>query len=943
MHIKLVRGVMRFIIVVILAFFTFFGTAFADISNTENTNTLSEGFGCSNWNNYKSYEYLGQHLSGKLSQVDIKIFTPGPVYYGKRVTASIYEGDSLVTNSVDAVRNMSVVWQSGDTFFTGVNIDAYDGVVEFKNPQFGLDYDFLPNKHYYLVLTFYTSDGGGLCQGSYLYGSTDSASYTNGEYYSDPFVKDIYFSLHGLDISSTTNDQTGESVLFFPGVMGSRLYENVVGSDREDWVTTSDANQAGLVLDSGGKSVKQIYTKDDTQSINDEAETGIVDEATAGVNIYNSFINDLRNWKVDGTIKDYAFIPYDWRLSLEDIVADGATTTAGNLSYTNSQDFSESYILKKLNELASKSAHITLIGHSNGGLVIKALVQKLKDTNNPLYYKIDKIIFVAVPQVGTPDAIATLLHGTDLGPLGLAMSAERSRQLTENMPAVYNLLPSASYFTTVSPSFEIDKVVTFDADKGVYASQISKYGNYVSNKDELRDYVLGGDGRTKPSYSDTNSPSVGNGTLYTQAEAVHNVLDSWQPASTTKVIQIAGWGEDTLSGITDTVCRDISVQGFHKCIKPKWVVDGDGTVVVPSALWMSTSNPNVERWWVNLKTANTIFTKKRIHRDILEVQKLEDFIKSKLVDSNFDDLTNIVVNNAETLLSGNSRLHYTLHSPLTLGVTDSQGHYSGLDPVTKQFRDEIQGVTYKVIGDTQFVSVPSDMVGKVILSGYDSGSFSLDVEKQTGNSVVESLSFQGVPSSTTTKAFVDIAPHIASSTLSVDINGDGQVDKSIKSSGEAVVIYDNTPPEISMTYSTTTNSVVFGGIDQNPVIMTVSTSTVTATDTQSNKTVILLNKFQKASSEAEFSFSKIVRNNSTTTLPNTEVQFEVSRSKAGTVSEFESSVKIGGKDYLTLKYSAEKKTTAIKELKNGVYVTISKSGLVIERIVTTGSGVKFVY
>ena len=569
---------------------------------------------------------------------------------------------------------------------------------------------------------------------------------------------------------NTVTPKTGTSIMFFPGVMGSRLYE----AGDEKWVSRSDSKHARLTLDTNGKSLNQIYTKDDTQSINDEPETGIVDEASFGVNIYNSFINDLRNWKIDGTVTDYAFIPYDWRLSLEDIITNGATSSPDKLSYIGTQVFSESYILKKLTELGSISEKIVLIGHSNGGLVIKALTQKLRETNNPLYNQIDKIIFIAVPQVGTPEAVLNLLHGTSLGQ-GLVMSNQRARQLSENMPAVYNLLPSAGYFSTVLPGYTVDKVVSFE-NNPIYDPQLSQYGVFVSNSTELRNFVLGSDGRAKPAYLDTDSPNIGNTGLYADTEAMHAILDSWQPASTTRVIQVGGWGEETLAGINYKTCQNQSSPVPYKCFKPQFVIDGDGTVVVPSALWMSTSSPNVERWWVDLgqynKSRPTILKTK--HADILEISNLTEFVKSRVMNQNFTD--DIVVNSDSTLISGDTRLHFTLHSPLTLGVTDALGRYTGQDPITNEIIEEIPNVDFRVIGGTQFLSIPSDMVGQVKLKGYENGVFALDIDKQQGNSVIESTSFQGIPTSTTTVVTLNINNLVASSTMNIDSNGDGTVD-----------------------------------------------------------------------------------------------------------------------------------------------------------------------
>ena len=210
------------------------------------------------------------------------------------------------------------------------------------------------------------------------------------------------------------------------------------------------------------------------------------------------------------------------------------------------------------------------------------------------------------------------------------------------------------------------------------------------------------------------------------------------------------------------------------------VVDGDGTVVVPSALWMSDSDPNVERWWVDLDKYNGFFSLNlsRKHRDILEIPNLRNLINSEITNSTFSDSDNIVVDNTSTLISDGTRLHYTLHSPLTLGITNAQG-YTGQDPVTKQIREEIPNVTYRQIGDVQFLSVPADLMYIVQMQGYEQGNFSLDVDKQTGNEITESTSFQGIPSSSSTVATINVTPdfEIATSTLNLDQDGSGTADK----------------------------------------------------------------------------------------------------------------------------------------------------------------------
>ncbi len=83
-----------------------FNTAFADVSNSASTDTLSDSVLCSGAQsgNYNGYQYLGQGLSGKLSAVDIKLLNAGPVFYGKRVSMNIYQSDTLLNSFREYLR-----------------------------------------------------------------------------------------------------------------------------------------------------------------------------------------------------------------------------------------------------------------------------------------------------------------------------------------------------------------------------------------------------------------------------------------------------------------------------------------------------------------------------------------------------------------------------------------------------------------------------------------------------------------------------------------------------------------------------------------------------------------------------------------------------------------------------------------------------------------------
>jgi len=80
------------------------------------------------------------------------------------------------------------------------------------------------------------------------------------------------------------------------------------------------------------------------------------------------------------------------------------------------------------------------------------------------------------------------------------------------------------------------------------------------------------------------NPNIGNSVLYNQAENVQQMLDNWQPSLNAKVIQVAGWGEETLAGLDyKSYISWLGLGNEKLSYTPRMVVDGDATVVVPYA------------------------------------------------------------------------------------------------------------------------------------------------------------------------------------------------------------------------------------------------------------------------------------------------------------------------------------------------------------------------
>ena len=630
--------------------------------------------------------------------------------------------------------------------------------------------------------------------------------------------------------SATKNENTAEggasNVLFLPGLEASRLYKKDGILENQLWEPNRNADVKKLFLDEDGKSLnKDIYTKD----VLDEANVSPILQK----NIYKSFLSDLDKWKNDEKIiADYSVVPYDWRLSLEDIL-DSGVVDGEKISYIKKSI--SPYIIKELRRLASasKSGKVTIVAHSNGGLLVKALTNKLGEEAQNL---IDKIVFVAVPQIGTPQAIGGLLHGFDQGLptdwLSFFVSPKNARTLGKNMSSAYNLLPSNVYFSSNGSAVKTP-VISFE-EGSLTNSFINKYGYEIDEPNKLHNFLLDEEGKVSADSDDLASPSKINSKLLKYGEDTHQVLDdNWIVPSNILVYKIAGFGEETLGKIkywTGIEC----VKYFHSfCLEtkpklqysPEMVTDGDGTVVAPSALAMSTDAENVKRYWVDLFDYNDN-NYNREHADILEVEQLRDFIKNNILTQSETTLPKYI-SDSKPANNSEKRLQYILHSPLALSAFDSVGNEISATV------SNIPRAQYKRFGEAQYISLPASTNHTVKLDGLADGSFTLEMQELENDEVIAKTTFAGIPTSDKTKAEMEVTDGAIRNTslLKVDFNGDDAIDFSLEPKvGETVLPptaeADQTPPEARMFFDTKTNGIAVEGIDENPTTVVYAKNSV---------------------------------------------------------------------------------------------------------------------
>lgn len=666
------------------------------------------------------------------------------------------------------------------------------------------------------------------------------------------------------------------NVLFLPGIESSRLYrpDYVGGTDRL-WEPNGDSDVQDLYMNADGTSVRtDVYAK----------ARNVLDELPDGKNIYKSFIAKMEDLKASGTIKDWEPVAYDWRLSLDDILTfgheiDGRIYYSGDLRATTSP-----YIIQQLRHLAgtSKTGKVTIVAHSNGGLLAKRLTQVLGESEAGRL--IDKMILVAVPQAGTPMAIPAGLHGYKQDHLfGLITSKSTARTFAANAPMEYQLLPSAQYFTQVD-----DPVVSFDTS---LPDWISRYGTTVHSQEALRTFLTDSYGRVPSQIGDIDQPIQMSSSLLTQAEELHASLDAWTPPAGTSLIQIAGWGvPKTVTGIT------YKKNYVGVASEPSFTVDGDGTVVVPSALWTSTT-AGAQNYWLDLKRysndhwINTVGGLRPFnHANILEINPVLVFI-SDYISNIVSPLSSYNYLSTQAPAAPEQRLRYALHSPLSLDLYDDQGRHTGVSTTTGQIEEQIPGTYYAEFGDVKYIFSDASSRARILMDGYASGTFTFNIDQYSGDTLTASTTFKDIPTTPDTIVQMDVQSDISTlSPMAIDKDGDGTADFNISPMLGGIATFDTTPPELQLMFSTSTELIEITAKDdmsttsiQTSTIYPVlgkkqkhgmATTTLVARDAFGNITSLVYTKpFPPDRRSDEVILHSISYNGATTTLYSTKAAY----------------------------------------------------------------------
>ncbi|MDE2079301.1 MAG: hypothetical protein KGI73_02835 [Patescibacteria group bacterium] len=644
-----------------------------------------------------------------------------------------------------------------------------------------------------------------------------------------------------------------DSVLFIPGTEASRLYyRDLLGFEHQVWEPRLNEDVEKLAFNSDGTSMYDVYAK----------SGGIVDalygnNALLGplvatlfgkdsVEVYGDFETFMDGLVASTTLgmHEWRSYPYDWRYGVRDVVENGTETELQDGTV------SRVYLEDVVGDMASSSAtgKIAIVAHSNGGLIAKALMQKLAaDGKSNL---VDKLILVGSPQWGTPSALDATLHADNFSMFpSFVVRPATARAVMANMLDPYDLLPSAAYFSNVA-----SPVAVFSATGTPSAGFASAYGATITASSPLMQFLedaasldagLGGDG-------DIRTPEALRADLVGAAQTDHDALDSWTPPPGLSVTAIAGWGQMTSSGLSywsasTTECTRVGIFTnqctavptlFHA---PILTQDGDGTVVSPSAIGDIDN-----AFYFNAKDYTNQKLGDIFHQDLTSATPVQSLLLDLFQGINSSIFSFVSTTTPTGGLNPLSVI--SSHSPVDLLVTDSSGNQSGVVPISgTDFSGTVHNIpdsSVFVEGGEEYVYVPPSGTYQVAAVGYAEGPAAIDIGTiSESGAVTQTQSFSEIPvvSGTVLSLSVNADTNTASG-INIDENGDGTIDASLEASAvgqEAVYVplpADNTPA--TPTPSAPAQTPVGGGgpMWPAPVFVEPAATTTTSVATSSLNT-----------------------------------------------------------------------------------------------------------
>ena len=499
------------------------------------------------------------------------------------------------------------------------------------------------------------------------------------------------YGLNSVEVGDGSSILVKNPVLFVPGLLGTEISKD--GSLL--WANTK------MALPGNSDSFMDPLSFEADLLPSDEAL--LLGKVIHKLDFYNITLYDYTQGLIDefatqGYVEnvDFFTFPYDWRYGVSGAYPKGQEICA--------EDKTNATLLRdRINELAKNSptGKVDVVAHSLGGLVTKKYIIDNADT------KIGKLVFVGVPNLGSPDAAQTLLSGSDFKIFGL--NPEEMRKISYNMPAAYDLLPGQPYY---------DKIGSY---LGLLsqASDLSTMDYRLLNHEDAQLYLR----------SHLNNTGLAAGA------ALHagNNFDNYDVRGRVDAAyNIAGCKSGTLSYASGNSA------GLPKTVQPYNRTSGDDTVPFESA------------------DSIMIDDNKRFYMPLAEHGKMpsQDGVRQMIAGIIADGAVPTKIIAHSTLENDPSLCQIKgdiieIHSPLDIFVTQTDGGKSlrlGLDETGNIIR-EIPGASFDSIDGHKYLYLPQGdgQEYSIDIRGTGRGFFTLVDKKIEGEDVRSAKVFNDIP------------------------------------------------------------------------------------------------------------------------------------------------------------------------------------------------------
>ena len=517
--------------------------------------------------------------------------------------------------------------------------------------------------------------------------------------------------------------QLKEPVIIVPGTMGSRLNRTSDGVEvwpnfNKMFLSTTDNYLDELKLDNSGNELPGTLIT-----------VGSILDKFGLFPAYNKIIDFFIS---HGYVlnQDLFVATYDWRKSISD---------------------SNQILADKIQEALQHSiiGKVNLIGHSMGALAVRDYLSKQPDLNF-----IDNALLVGTPNIGGPQALKVLTYGDDMGlaVFGLGLNPNKAKEIAQNMPGIYQLLPSAKYF---------------DANGG-YVKDFRNGANKTLNFTETNDFML-----ADPFLSDHRNPL-----LLDQASQWHEYFDQTDLQGT-HVYNITGCGLSTIGGL----------RLYNKDKIDVTMVKGDGTVPLISADYMCDQGTTY------YALPMTYSDHLNLVQDSTTLELIGDLVENRTP----GELFGITLDHDQCVLASKKNLLVATFSPVNLHVYDSQGQHTGLKP-NGDIELGIPDSDFFQLDENSFILLPEEDNYRIVIDAYASGSFDLKVRELDGDQVSQSVNFLDIPIASASLIGEFNFSGFGDQGLNLDTDGDGDFDQTVQPSS---ILYgaesnDITPPDIEI-------------------------------------------------------------------------------------------------------------------------------------------------